>query len=153
MLLRAVNAARHDSSSERGKPDAHPVGASNYPAVRETLAVAGAMHRLRMVLVARLPPRHRSSPGPEAGPPGPRLCRAAPATCRARLAGSAGVWQPQLTEPLPQYVDAVTVPVPDLDRGLTFYRDVPGHQLIWRSEAAGQAWPRTPGSGTEIVQT
>jgi predicted enzyme related to lactoylglutathione lyase len=56
-------------------------------------------------------------------------------------------------EPLLQHVDAVTVPVPDLDRGLAFYRDVLGHQLIWRSEAAGQAGLRTPGSGTEIVLT
>src|ERR1700734_3636721 len=56
-------------------------------------------------------------------------------------------------DPLLQYVDAVTVPVPDLDRGLAFYRDVLGHQLIWRSEAAGQAGLRTPGSGTEIVLT
>jgi predicted enzyme related to lactoylglutathione lyase len=56
-------------------------------------------------------------------------------------------------EPLLQYVDAVTVPVPDLDRGMAFYRDVLGHQLIWRSDAAGQAGLRTPGSGTEIVLT
>jgi predicted enzyme related to lactoylglutathione lyase len=55
--------------------------------------------------------------------------------------------------PLLQYVDAVTVPVPDLDRGLAFYRDVLGHQLIWRDEAAGQAGLRTPGSATEIVLT
>ena len=41
-------------------------------------------------------------------------------------------------EPVLQYVDAVTVPVPDLDRGMAFYRDVLGHQLIWRNEAAGQ---------------
>lgn len=56
-------------------------------------------------------------------------------------------------EPLLQYVDAVTVPVPDLDRGMAFYRDVLGHQLIWRNEAAGQAGLRTPGSRTEIVLT
>jgi predicted enzyme related to lactoylglutathione lyase len=56
-------------------------------------------------------------------------------------------------EPLLQYVDAVTVPVPDLDRGLAFYRDVLGHQLIWRNEATGQAGLRTPGSSTEIVLT
>ncbi len=54
-------------------------------------------------------------------------------------------------EPLLQYVDAVTVPVPDLDRGLAFYRDVLGHQLIWRSEVSGQAGLRMPESGTEIV--
>jgi predicted enzyme related to lactoylglutathione lyase len=56
-------------------------------------------------------------------------------------------------EPLLQYVDAVTVPVPDLDRGMAFYRDVLGHQLIWRNEAVGQAGLRTPGSDTEIVLT
>lgn len=56
-------------------------------------------------------------------------------------------------EPLLQYVDAVTVPVPDLDRGMAFYRDVLGHQLIWRNEATGQAGLRTPGSDTEIVLT
>ncbi len=47
-------------------------------------------------------------------------------------------------EPLLQYVDAVTVPVPDLDRGMAFYRDVLGHQLIWRNEAAGQAEAQNP---------
>jgi predicted enzyme related to lactoylglutathione lyase len=56
-------------------------------------------------------------------------------------------------EPLLQYVDAVTVPVPDLDRGLSFYRDVLGHQLIWRNEKTGQAGLRTPRSDTEIVLT
>jgi predicted enzyme related to lactoylglutathione lyase len=56
-------------------------------------------------------------------------------------------------EPLLQYVDAVTVPVPGLDRGMAFYRDVLGHQLIWRNEAAGQAGLRTAGSDTEIVLT
>lgn len=56
-------------------------------------------------------------------------------------------------KPLLRYVDAVTVPVPDLDRGLAFYRDVLGHQLIWRNEAAGQAGLRTPESDTEIVLT
>jgi predicted enzyme related to lactoylglutathione lyase len=56
-------------------------------------------------------------------------------------------------EPLLQYVDAVTVPVPDIDRGLAFYRDVLGHQLLWRNEATGQAGLRTPQSDTEIVLT
>jgi predicted enzyme related to lactoylglutathione lyase len=55
--------------------------------------------------------------------------------------------------PLLRYVDAITVPVPDLDRGLAFYRDVLGHQLIWRNEATGQAGLRTPESATEIVLT
>jgi predicted enzyme related to lactoylglutathione lyase len=56
-------------------------------------------------------------------------------------------------KPLLQYVDAVTVPVPDLDRGLVFYRDMLGHQLIWRNEATGQAGLRTPRSDTEVVLT
>jgi predicted enzyme related to lactoylglutathione lyase len=56
-------------------------------------------------------------------------------------------------DPLLRYVDAVTVPVPDLDRGLAFYRDVLGHQLIWRNDAAGQAGLRTPDASTEIVLT
>jgi predicted enzyme related to lactoylglutathione lyase len=56
-------------------------------------------------------------------------------------------------KPLLQYVDAVTVPVPDLDRGLAFYRDVLGHQLIWRNETTGQAGLRTPRSDTEVVLT
>jgi predicted enzyme related to lactoylglutathione lyase len=56
-------------------------------------------------------------------------------------------------KPLLQYVDAVTVPVPDLDRGLAFYRDVLGHQPIWRNETTGQAGLRTPRSDTEVVLT
>ena len=56
-------------------------------------------------------------------------------------------------KPLLQYVDAVTVPVPDLDRGLAFYRNVLGHQLIWRNETTGQAGLRTPRSDTEVVLT
>lgn len=56
-------------------------------------------------------------------------------------------------KPLLQYVDAVTVPVPDLDRGLAFYRDVLGHQLIWRNEATGQAGLRMSRSDTEVVLT
>jgi predicted enzyme related to lactoylglutathione lyase len=35
-------------------------------------------------------------------------------------------------------VDAVTVPVPDLDAGMAFYCGVLGHELIWRNEAVGQ---------------
>jgi catechol 2,3-dioxygenase-like lactoylglutathione lyase family enzyme len=41
--------------------------------------------------------------------------------------------------PLFLKVDAVTVPVPDLDAGLRFYRDSLGHQLRWRHDATGQA--------------
>jgi predicted enzyme related to lactoylglutathione lyase len=48
-------------------------------------------------------------------------------------------------------LDAVTIPVPDLDAGLGFYRDVLGHDLVWRNQAVGQVGLRTPGSETEIV--
>jgi predicted enzyme related to lactoylglutathione lyase len=56
-------------------------------------------------------------------------------------------------EPSLLYVDAVTIPVPDLDLGMAFYRDVLGHQLIWRNEVTGQAALRMPESDTEIVLT
>lgn len=53
--------------------------------------------------------------------------------------------------PLLLGVDGVTVPVPDLDAGLRFYRDVLGQPLRWRNDEIGQA-----GLGvgdTEIVLT
>jgi predicted enzyme related to lactoylglutathione lyase len=50
-------------------------------------------------------------------------------------------------------IDAVTVPVPDLDLGLAFYRDALGQELIWRNDAVGQAGLRMPGTSTEIVLT
>jgi predicted enzyme related to lactoylglutathione lyase len=56
-------------------------------------------------------------------------------------------------EPLLLYLDAVTIPVPDLDAGMDFYCRVLGHELIWRNDAAGQAGLRTPESSTEIVLT
>ena len=34
-------------------------------------------------------------------------------------------------------VNAVTIPVPDLDAGLCFYRDSLGHQLRWRHDDIG----------------
>jgi catechol 2,3-dioxygenase-like lactoylglutathione lyase family enzyme len=45
----------------------------------------------------------------------------------------------------------VTVRVPDLERGLAFYRDGLGHEVIWRNEALGQVGLRLPNSATEIV--
>ena len=36
-------------------------------------------------------------------------------------------------------IDAVTIPVPDLDAGLRFYRDSLGHELRWRNDYIGQA--------------
>ncbi len=58
-----------------------------------------------------------------------------------------------LTTPLLQKVDAVTVPVPDLDAGLRFYRDRLGHRLRWRNDRIGAAGLALPGSDTEIVLT
>jgi predicted enzyme related to lactoylglutathione lyase len=57
------------------------------------------------------------------------------------------------TTPRLQKVDAVTVPVPDLDVGLRFYRDRLGHQLRWRNDEIGAAGLALPGSDTEIVLT
>jgi predicted enzyme related to lactoylglutathione lyase len=55
--------------------------------------------------------------------------------------------------PLLQKLDAVQVPVPDLDAGLRFYRDRLGHGLRWRNDHIGQAGLSMPGSDTEIVLT
>ena len=53
--------------------------------------------------------------------------------------------------PLLRAVDALTVRVPDLDTGLTFYRDRLGHELLWRHDGLGQAALRLPESGAELV--
>lgn len=53
--------------------------------------------------------------------------------------------------PLLRLVDAVTVPVPDLDAGLRFYRDQLGHRLLWRNDAIGQVGLALPDAVTEIV--
>jgi predicted enzyme related to lactoylglutathione lyase len=55
--------------------------------------------------------------------------------------------------PLLRLVDAVTIPVPDLDEGLRFYADRLGHQLLWRNDAVGQAGLVLPDATTEIVLT
>jgi predicted enzyme related to lactoylglutathione lyase len=55
------------------------------------------------------------------------------------------------TDPLFRKIDAVTIPVPDLDVGLGFYRDLLGHELRWRNDATGQAGLRLPSSDSEIV--
>jgi len=47
-------------------------------------------------------------------------------------------------------VDAVTVPVPDLEQGLQFYRDQLGHELVWRNDAEGQVGLRLHESQTEL---
>ena len=56
--------------------------------------------------------------------------------------------------PLLRYVDAITVPVPDLDQGMAFYRDVtrPPADLAQRRDRAGRAPPGRIGH-TEIVLT
>jgi predicted enzyme related to lactoylglutathione lyase len=57
------------------------------------------------------------------------------------------------SRPLLRSVDAVTVPVPDLDAGLAFYRDVLGHPLLWRQDRLGQAGLELATPGTELVLT
>ena len=50
-------------------------------------------------------------------------------------------------------VDAITVPVPDLDQGVlrTADRDRLGHELVWRNDAEGQVGLRLPESQAELV--
>ena len=50
-------------------------------------------------------------------------------------------------------VDAVTVPVPDLDAGLRFYGDALGHRVKWRNDAVGQAGLELPAGDSELVLT
>ena len=50
-------------------------------------------------------------------------------------------------------VDAVTVPVPDLDAGLRFYSRALGHRLKWRDDAVGQAGLELPDGDSELVLT
>lgn len=50
-------------------------------------------------------------------------------------------------------VDAVTIPVPDLDAGLRFYRDSLGHDLLWRNDDTGQAGLALASGDTELVIT
>jgi|GEM_PF-87172 len=57
--------------------------------------------------------------------------------------------EPAAQTPLFNKVDCVRLYVPDLESGLSFYRDRLGHPLIWRTgHAAGL---RMPGSAAEIV--
>ena len=55
--------------------------------------------------------------------------------------------------PLLCKVDAVTVPVPDLDSGLDFYVGQLRHRLLWRNDGIGQAAVALRDSDTEIVLT
>ncbi len=51
--------------------------------------------------------------------------------------------------PLLRAVDAIQIPVPDLDEALAFYRDRLGHEVKWRDESS--AGLRLPGCETELV--
>jgi catechol 2,3-dioxygenase-like lactoylglutathione lyase family enzyme len=54
-----------------------------------------------------------------------------------------------VSTPLIRKVDAVVVRVPELERGLAFYRDHLGHRMLWRTEdSCGLAME---GSDTELV--
>jgi catechol 2,3-dioxygenase-like lactoylglutathione lyase family enzyme len=55
--------------------------------------------------------------------------------------------------PILRAIDAVTVPVPDLDQGLAYYRDHLGQDVIWRNDDLGQVGLRLPDGGTELVLT
>ena len=54
-----------------------------------------------------------------------------------------------MTDSLIRKVDCVQLPVPDLEAGLTFYRDQLGHDLIWRTATA--AGLRLPDTDAELV--
>jgi lactoylglutathione lyase len=54
-----------------------------------------------------------------------------------------------LPEPLIRKVDAIQIHVPDLDAGLRFYRDLLGHEILWRTERA--IGLRLPDSDAELV--
>lgn len=58
---------------------------------------------------------------------------------------------PQSSEPLIRAVDAVQIPVPDLDAALVFYRDALGHSLRWRTDTS--AGLSLPDSEAELVLT
>jgi predicted enzyme related to lactoylglutathione lyase len=51
--------------------------------------------------------------------------------------------------PLFLKIDALSLPVTDLEQALAFYRDQLGHELIWRTD--GAAGLRLPDSTTELV--
>ncbi|MPZ14971.1 MAG: bleomycin resistance protein [Chloroflexi bacterium] len=54
-----------------------------------------------------------------------------------------------MPDPLFRKIDAIQIPVPDLDAGLAFYRESLGHVLIWRTSTS--AGLRMPDTDAEIV--
>jgi len=50
-------------------------------------------------------------------------------------------------------VEAVTVPVPDLEVGPRFYGQPSGHRLKWRNDAVGQAGLKLLDGDSELVLT
>jgi len=48
-----------------------------------------------------------------------------------------------------QKIDCIRINVPDLDEGLSFYKDELGHEIIWRAEDA--VGLRMPNTDAEIV--
>jgi catechol 2,3-dioxygenase-like lactoylglutathione lyase family enzyme len=57
------------------------------------------------------------------------------------------------SNPVLRELDAVTIPVPDLDSGLSYYVDKLGHPLLWRNDDVGQAGLALPDGNTELVLT
>jgi predicted enzyme related to lactoylglutathione lyase len=52
-------------------------------------------------------------------------------------------------EPLFRKIDCVQIPVPNLEDGLTFYCNLLGHELVWRTATA--AGLRMPDTDAELV--
>jgi predicted enzyme related to lactoylglutathione lyase len=50
-------------------------------------------------------------------------------------------------------LDAVTIPVPDLDSGLAYYVDKLGHAMLWRNDDVGQVGLALPDGNAELVLT
>jgi hypothetical protein len=60
--------------------------------------------------------------------------------------------RPPMSDPhaaLVKHIDCLQIPVPDMEAGLAFYRDAPGHALIWRTPTA--AGLQMADSASEIV--
>ena len=58
-----------------------------------------------------------------------------------------------VSEPVLRGIDAITVPVSDLDAGLAFYRDALGLRLAWRNDTIGQAGLHLADGPGELVLT